>query len=403
MNVEDRIIYTRINLLVREGSSPTVCFFANLAMKLRVKMSKCIPTAATDGKSVFFNEEFVKKLDESELEGVMIHEILHCVLMHFDRILDKDDALIWNIACDLAINPIVLDANFSLPDGCCLPGKDDFSKYPTGLSAEEYYHLLQKDRNKLLKKFGGNPDPFGTGSVFHPKDNDGNGKDEGDGNGGGTCVSDEEMQEIKEQWKDAVIQASALSKRAGKLTGSLNRIVDSFSEPQVHWTDVLKHFVNSVARNDFSWSMPSRRSIGQGIYLPTLRSDEIDDIVVAIDVSGSINEEQLAAFGGELESISSIYNCKITMIYHDHGIQKVEELSAGEPITMESVGGGGTSHVPVFEYVSENINNVTCLICFTDLYTHMPESSPGYPVLWVVYDNDNPEAHFGDIVKVQSR
>jgi len=128
-------------------------------------------------------------------------------------------------------------------------------------------------------------------------------------------------------------------------------------------------------------------------------SEELGDIVLAVDTSGSIGPEMLGIFAEEANAVLASYDCSVTVLYHDTEIQKVQTWRSSDgPLVLDAVGGGGTSHVGVFDWIAQAGTSPTCVICLTDLYTEFPTTIPDMPVLWAVVGNDQPDAPFGQIV-----
>jgi predicted metal-dependent peptidase len=199
----------------------------------------------------------------------------------------------------------------------------------------------------------------------------------------------------------AVAQARQTANGRGALPAGLARLVEEILQPKVDWRDVLREFVSSHARNDFSWSPPNRRFIHQGLYLPGLRSEELGDVVLAIDTSGSIGPRELNRFAAEAQGILEAFDCSLTILYHDSEIQQVQHWRSGDgPLTLQPIGGGGTSHVCVFDWLEKQQLNATCLVCLTDLYTQFPSTPPATAVLWAVVGNNTSQPPFGLRVNV---
>jgi hypothetical protein len=133
------------------GKDARSAFFAVLALRMQVLVGWDVDTFATDGENLFVNPKFAVSLAAEEVEGVLCHEVLHCALGHHARRSGRDPQR-WNVACDLAVNPLLLDAGFTLPGSRLLPGEGVYAGLPTGRSAEQYYALLPgqgvgEDRN----------------------------------------------------------------------------------------------------------------------------------------------------------------------------------------------------------------------------------------------------------------
>lgn len=369
-------------MLVLSDRDARSVFFSSLLLRLKASPDWSLPTMGTDGRRLLYNPEFTLSLGQEQLRGVLIHEVMHCVLDHQGRRGGRDPVL-WNVAADLAVNPILEDSRFCLPAGALFPGQKPFEGLPKGKSADWYYAALQE--SGFTAQGGPGDDPGGCGGVQ-------------DAGGGGEA----EAAASQAEWRVAVAQASQASQQAGKLPGDLARLVGEVLSPRVPWYEVLRRFVSSHARNDYCWSRPNRRHLAAGLYLPGMYSEELGDVAVAVDTSGSITPQLLSSFAGEAQGVLEAFDCRCTLIYCDARVHLVQEWSRQDgPLRLEAVGGGGTSHVPVFEWLEASGRQFTCLICLTDLYTAFPERHPEVPTLWCVYNNPEPHAPFGEVVSVQ--
>ena len=156
------------------------------------------------------------------------------------------------------------------------------------------------------------------------------------------------------------------------------------------------------ARNDYSGTPPNRRYISQGFYLPSLRSLELPAVVVAVDTSGSVTEEDLAQFAAEISGILEAYETEITVIYCDSGINGEPEVFTREdlPLKLQARGGGGTDFRPPFKFVAEHDLTPACLIYLTDLECSRFPSDPGYPVLWARIGKYGDNPPFGEVIEI---
>lgn len=382
---------------VRKGhKQPSACFFATLALGLEPRPSWTVQTASTDGKMLWYNPDYIMSLPQDAVIGLVAHECGHPMLAHHARMGGRNLER-WNAAADLSLNPIIRDSGFVLPDGGFFPGEGKFKDLPPGLSAEEYYELLPK------KGGDANGDaPGGTGgSGGDDGDGDGDGQPNPDpgGCGGVTKAGDGSpaaARQAEAEWKTKVAQAAQVAKQRGQLPAGIARLVEDLLEPKVDWRDVLREFVNRVAKNDYSMLPPNRRYMTAGLYLPTLRSEELGEIVVAVDESGSIGDDILKRFASELQGILETFDVKLTILHHDAAVNHVQEWSTSDgTIQLEPKGGGGTDHCPVFEWVEERGMTPTCMVCLTDLYSRFPDREPDYPVLWCTVGAGNQKAPWG--------
>jgi predicted metal-dependent peptidase len=372
-------------------------FFAALALRLEALPAWDLPTLATDGERLLFNPEYALSLSEREVVGVVAYEVLHCALGHHAR-RGVRDPIRWNIACDLAVNPVLLGAGFDLPRGRLLPGEGEFASWPTGLSAEDYYARLP-DKSSQSSDESGEGDGKGASG-----DADGCGESSGDDPGGCGAIRDAgdgsaaQQKASEARWQVAVAQAARIAEARGKgdLPGGLARAVAEILQPSVPWREVLREFLTRTARNDYGWHRPNRRSVARRLYLPLLAGESLGEVVVAVDTSGSIGQEKLDRFAAEVQGILDAYDVHLTVLYHDTEVSEIQEWSpADSPIKLRPIGGGGTSHECVFEWVEEHGVDPNYAICLTDLYTTFPPISPPYPVLWAVVGGCHSEPPFG--------
>lgn len=357
------------------GKDAQSVFLATLALRLKPEVSWDIDTAATDGRRLLVNPDWFGALSPAERIGVVAHEVLHPTMQHHTR-RGVREARRWNIACDAAINPLLRDAGYTLPDDGVFPGEGSYHDLPPGRSAEEYYALLPEDQ-------GDGNDPGGCGGVL-----------DGGDDAAGLAAAEAEA-------AVAVAQAAQAARQRGQLPAGLARLVDEILQPRVDWRDVLREFLSRslAARDDYSWSAPNRRYIAQGMYLPSLRSESLGEVVVAIDTSGSIDAQMLAGFSGELNGILECAPCRVHIVYCDCDVQRVDEWQPSDgPLTIiDAPGGGGTSHVPVWEWLRESGIDPACVVCLTDGMTDFGDD-PGVPVLWALTESASPP--FGRAVEI---
>lgn len=361
------------------GRDARSAFFACLALRLKPVASWDVPTMATDGKALEYNPAFVLGLAPDELLGVVAHEAMHCALGHHARRGARDPSR-WNVACDLAVNGILVGAGFTLPKTRLMAGEGAHAGLPPGKAAEEYYGLPPQPPDGQPD----DPDPGGCGAVKDP--------------GSPADAADQQA-----QWDAAVAQAERAAAARGELPAALARSVADVLHPPADWRAVLREFVSATARNDYSWSRPNRRFVARGLYLPGLRSEELGEVVVAVDTSGSVGAAELAVFGGELDAMLGAFDCTATIVYHDAAVTHVQSWTPADgPLVLEPKGGGGTSHVPVFEWLDREGKEPTCVVCLTDLDTEFPDQPPAVPVLWGVVGGNTSTPPFGRAVPVSA-
>ena len=443
----DRVTAARIQVL---QTSP---FYGLASMRFKLIEDAGHPDMWTDGETLGYSPTWALECSFDLLKGTIAHCAHHVALCHHLRRESRDEKL-WNKSTDRVVNVAMQEAGFALPKGVKV-AKSDGDR-----SAEEIYGefpVNQKpktpeqgkgDKQQGEKQQGqgnGNADDQDGDSNSNAADNNQSGKDgkpsdkpgdkpgkDGDGesksdhpgeckdakNPDGSSLSESQQdQKIQEQLQDTAALAQQ-AKGIGELPGSIARQIQALLYPQQDWAEQLREFMLSLSTDDYSWSRPNRRFIGQGLYLPALQSEgAMGRIVVAIDTSGSISKFKLDMFFHELNGI--LEQCKpesVTVIQCDRRIQDVQEFSTSDyPIEIgEVMGGGGTSLCPPFNYVTENGLNPDCFLYFTDLGGQWPDRDPGYPVVWIDQDNDyaqrqhNPEwadylPSFGKLIGIPGR
>lgn len=181
------------------------------------------------------------------------------------------------------------------------------------------------------------------------------------------------------------------------------RLIERRLYPELPWAELLARFVERNARSDYTWMMPNRRYLHQNLFFPALLDSELQQIVVAVDTSGSIQDEQLQRFAAEISAIMDQLPSCLHLLYCDASVQKYQRVEKADlPITLEPEGGGGTDFRPVFEKIEQEQINAACLIYLTDLEClHYPPESPSYPVLWVQTGGVRTRPPFGEVIMMR--
>lgn len=346
-------------------------FFGVLALRLKLVEDPNRKTLAVDGRHIFYNPNYVDLLNDEDptlIRSAFAHEIMHCVLGHHKRMKNRNPKK-WNIAADYATNEMLAKAGFTLHKSWC-HNRAFYDK-----SAEQIYDLLvDGDGDK-----DGGSDPSGEeplDELMSPSDDDQYG-DENPGH-----AKDDVL-----DWETAAVGAANIAKMRGKLPGALQRYVDEITSNKVTWQQQLAEFSTDVGRNDYSWSRPNRKMLVHGLYLPSLYSEEMGDMVVVVDTSASIHNKILQLFGGEIDAMRRAVNPRKTyVIYCDARVQHVDTFEQYDDFKLNSRGGGGTDFVPPFDYVTQHGIDPACLIYLTDLEGRFP-SEPDYPVLWATIED----------------
>ena len=402
-------IETRNSLRIQKARTALLLdhpFFGSLLYRLKDRESRDVRTMATDGVSLLWNPEFVETLTAATLAGTLAHEVMHPALHHHLRRSGRDPKK-WNIACDYAINPLLVDAGLKLPEGVLLENRF------RGMSAEQIFNLLESEEH--TDPDSGN-DQQASASADSNDNQDGNESSdpsapETDGgigqvldaplNAPGKSDDSPTEQEQAREWEIAVKQAMTVAQQAGKMPAGLDRTMEGVAEAAVNWRELLRRLWSETTAADYSWMRPNRRHLWRGLYLPGVVKEGVGEIVIAVDCSGSISGRQLRLFEAEARSILEGQRPeRVYVLYFDAAVQKVEIYEAGQPVSLNPVGGGGTEFSPCFEWVEERGIMPQTVIFLTDLYGSFPSSAPSYPVLWA--STGRRQAPFGEVIPMQS-
>ena len=377
-------------------------FFGSLLYRLKDRESRATRTMATDGVSLLWNPEFVETLTAATLAGTLAHEVMHPALHHHLRRSGRDPKR-WNIACDYAINPLLVDAGLSLPEGVLIESRF------RGMSAEQIYNLLESEEDSGPNGDNDHQSAASGDSNGSPTENESSDPSAPETDGGIGQVLDAPLksddfstsQEPAREWEIAVKQALTVAQQAGKVPAGLDRTMEGAAEAAVNWRELLRRLWSETTVTDYSWMRPNRRHLWRGLYLPGVVKEGVGEIVIAVDCSGSISGRQLRLFEAEARSILEGQRPeRVYVLYFDAVVQKVEVYEAGQPISLNPVGGGGTEFGPCFEWVAEREIMPQTMVFLTDLYGSFPSCAPSYPVLWA--STGRRQAPFGEVIPMQS-
>ena len=385
--VREKLITARIALLLKAP------FFGNLATRMRlINADDWCPTAATDGRNFYYNTLFIEKLPPKQLEFLVGHEVLHAVYDHMGRRGDRDPQ-IFNVANDFAVNSDLIDQKVGERINVCPMLYDP--KY-RGMSSEEIYDDLMKNVQKISldqlveqlldEHLDGNGDGDG--------DEDENGK-----KGGRPQLSEEEKQAIRDEIREAVLNA-AQQAGAGNLPAGVKRLIKDLTEPVIDWRTLLEQQIQSTIKSDFTWLKPSRRGWHMDAVMPGMLPGTQIDVCIAIDTSGSISERDIKDFMAEIKGIMEAYDeykihvwCFDTEVYNP---QTFTSDNLSDITTYEPAGGGGTDFMCNYEYMKENDIVPKKFIMFTDGMPFGEWGEEAYcDVCWIIKGNPGCEPPFG--------
>lgn len=405
-------------------------FIGTIAMNLElvpIRDARC-STAMTDGTSIFFDIDFLSKLNEKEGVFVLGHEVWHVVMMHFLRGegLDKN---IFNLACDMEVNQILENDGFIPPADVIFPNKNharncEFN-FPDGLSAEEYYKMILND-----KSYNNNNNNDQTENTEQRAGNEKSKSKSATGCAGqfdehfdknadyenaaeealkeetfdkyGKKGLDEEFNPGKiksetaakakaEEIRQSIVSAAQTVERLrGEVPGHIKKLVNNILDSKISWKEALAKFITSGMNNKTSWNTPNRRFAYNGTYLPR-HDGEMMKIAIGIDTSGSCQAD-CEKFLSEITAIAKTFGSyEFHVIQCDTHVQDYQMFDEYNTIDsqidkIEFKGFGGTVLKPIFDYIQLNDLDVSGVVVFTDGYCEKFEDdgSITVPVLWTI-------------------
>ena len=409
--VEDKLVAARTRLILDKP------FLGALVLRLPLQIANpaWCPTTGTDARKFYYNPEYVQELRTDEAQFVLAHEALHCALSHFARRQHRVKHR-WDLACDYAINPILLADGLKPPPGMIM------MKEYVGMNAEEIYPLLDdNDMTETLDQHlydkENDPAEGGRDTSDNPLDNrdkqeeppppkdskSENTPQQGEGSKGSRQqpefdeqsqggapppppLSQQEAEELSVQWQQRLAGAAQQAQQAGKLSGIMKRLVEELLQPRLPWRTLLAHYMTAVARDDYSYTRPSSRRGNPAIF-PTLKSHQIN-AVVALDVSGSVNDKELQDCLSEINAIKGQVRAAVTLLACDseivEGFPRRFEPWEEATLPQAMLGGGSTDFRPVFTWTQQQDQQPDLLVYFTDAQGFFPATPPNFPVIWLV-------------------
>lgn len=351
-------------------SRPDSAFFTTLAFSLIHEFSDKVPTAATNGKRIYYNPDFFMSLNHDERVFLILHEAMHCAYLHMERNGNRDHRK-FNIAADHVINLQLIDRGFAMP-------KD-------GLADDQYKELSTEEVYNLLPAGSPNEPMGGFGEDLQAPDD----------------TSAEASEALANDIQDILVRASIQSKMAndkpGTIPGEIQIFLDRLLNPKLPWNRILQKYLQTFAKNDYSFRKPNRRFFPQ-FHLPRLFGENLINIAVAVDTSGSVSDHEFNRFVTETHSILRMMKPeKITMIQFDTEIKSVNEVrNVSELMHINFTGRGGTLINPVLDWA--NKNKPQLLLVFSDGYFDFYQTETKVKTLWLIHDNNKFQAPFGKTI-----
>tara|TARA_R110001599_G_scaffold13772_1_gene61336 strand:- start:114 stop:1439 length:1326 start_codon:yes stop_codon:yes gene_type:complete len=390
-------------------------FFGNASMKLKLIEDSSIDTMCTDGKVIRYNPDFVEDQIMLHNVGVLAHEVMHVTNGHMLRRGTRNHKL-FNVACDYAINPILVKGGFELPEGVLL---DDAYE---NMSAEEIYNILidqYEDQEDDDDSGSGNSpegqpdtsdsDDSGSGSGSgsdsdEESDEDSDGSGSGSGNplddwvqdtfgdqigevedqknADGSELNESEKQREIQDLNVSNAQSEMRAKSYGRGGGGFATELKGSQEEGTDWETLLLSICQDSISEEFTYNRPNRRYIAEDIYMPSRDKSDVRCAVIGLDTSYSVENKMLNLFKGGLTRIfEDVGFDKIYVIDFTDRVERVTEYDRGDEFDMSDRFGGGTHFASVTDWIEEEGINPSCLIYLTDGYGRAP-IQPDYPVVW---------------------
>jgi predicted metal-dependent peptidase len=396
--VREKLITARVGLLLKAS------FFGNLATRLKlINADEWCATAATDGRNFYYNTRFIQLLKPKEIEFLFGHEVLHCVYDHFGRRGEREPQ-IWNIANDFCVNADLKEHGVgefitSVP---CL-----YDRKYNGWSSEKVYDDLMKNAKKINlsdlldqmidEHLDGEGDEEGSGGGDDGEEVDGSGKGKGKGR---PKISEEERRAIRDEIKEAMLAAAATVDGAGNIPMGVQRLIKEMTEPKMNWRELLRMNLESTIKSDYTWMRASRRGWHMDAVMPGMKPDEMIDIALAIDASGSMDADMLKDILSEVQGIMDSFPVyKIHVVSFDtqtYNPQKYDSDNLDSIVDYDVQGGGGTSFECFYEYFKENDITPHRLVVFTDGYPGGSWGDENFcEVTWILHGTTTIEPPFG--------
>lgn len=398
--LQDRLMRMRVGLAQR---IPFIGFLVLRASFRVVTDDRITSTAGVciDG-TTYMNVHFCSRLSDSQLRGLMAHEVLHVALLWWQRQGTRNSRL-WNQAHDYVVNHIVTDMS-KMEMGLARGGK--WIELPpgglyradwAGLTGEEIYALLLQNSELVQADSPLEGDCLSAGASTA----------QGRAAENGSSAAE---RQVSRKWRLVVEQAAmhhrqVTAKNIGSVSGALEKILDEIKDPRVDWRDVLSQFVGERAgMAERTLLIPSRRSEAAGVHLAGSRKSGRPDVTVLWDTSGSMGPEETAAVMAEVCGLMQEYGLELRLLIVDASLHADVRVHDPADIVPLLTGGGGSDFCPAFKLLQEE-QDQSLVVAFTDGYISVPESLPPClgGILWIVTEGGVRPAHWGRAIQMVNK
>ena len=415
LDTPQRIIKSKIDL------NKTHAFFSYILLNMQIEKTEHtdkIPTMAVNAYGdLWWNKSFIDGLNADELKFCLAHEVGHVATLTFQREKQRDHT-IWNIATDLIINFMLTEEGFTAPKGVLVPNHCGVYTFTSGKTnkpididlndknAEQVYDELMKHAKiiKVMVEADGEGNFKGQVGKHIKGDKDDNGKSQGKGN------SPSSIQANENNWKRKAVEASTQAKMRGQLSETMERMVSNLLEPVIDWRNKLFAYITNDLPVDYTMRFPSRRSIATGFYAPTVIKESLD-LIVGVDVSGSISIEEYTEFMSEVIGIVNSYRqVKIRVIAWASTVDERDDIEINNDtqediITHKFYNSGGTTLSCLTDYIIKKEYTTKLLVVLTDGYVeNKPTILEGVDTLFILskQGTDTIVKNHGDVTSLNN-
>lgn len=411
LSAKDRIIKSKVSL---NRERP---FFSYIILAMNVERTNSTENIPTMGVNqygnLYWNEDFVNKLQDDELDFVLAHETMHVATLTFQR-QGKRNHMLWNIATDLVINYILRNEGFNPPKDIVMADHKGIWTFTSGKTkksvsidindkvAEDVYDILMQhiDDVKITFDDGSGGSYKGSFDKHLPSDQNDNGKsDKEEKSGAGPTEADGAANEQK--WKQKAAEANASAKMRGKGSTAIDRELNSILEPKIDWRKRLYQYITKDLPIDYTMRRPGRRFYATGFYMPSVVKENLE-VLVGIDCSGSIDysndESEGAQFLSEVVGIADSFpQIKMRVIGWADGVLEEDDIEVTQQNRQKIKNfrprnSGGTCLSSFTQYCKTK-GYTTSRICvvLTDGYIENRPTLPDCNVLFVLSANGSDE------------
>lgn len=376
IDFETRLKKAHISLI----KHPETCLYGGVILMGEssvVDDPKQCPTAYTDGFNKRYGRDFMSKLTDLEIRGVVLHENLHVLLKHISRHRDlsKRNHRLANIAADYVVNDIIIELSKKDPNLIALPKNCFYDPMFSGWSVRRVFEYLEKEMES--GKGGGRPQ-----ESFD--EHDGDGLDD---------MTPQEIEGVERRVDEAIQEGSVI---AGRFGAKIPRVIQDLMQPDIDWREVLQDFwtANVRGKDEFTWRRFNKNRLADDYYLPSVINETIGEVILAIDTSGSISNSDIAKVAARIQELCDTMSPeRIRILWWDtkvHGEQLFEGNYSNLHSVLKPLGGGGTQAGCVSDYIVDKGLTADCMVMFTDGYVESDVRwLTSIPTIWLIKEGGN--------------